>query len=485
MFYAVWTVGAAVAVWWLVSAAADRPDLLIAVDQGEGASRRGMVRHWMDPQVEIHRTYGWMLLAPYVIGLSLRWALDRRDLAGPWALHLLLGAGFITASQALTRRLDSLRPRAIRIQREEVVRRVGPPGSNDPAPVLITRTVEWHREAPDPMAATPDGTSSPHTGLPAPGVPGDPRIFAWGETVDLRGGTEPGLPTNPPASAKDVARRLAPMIEAELREGFGPGPAFGPRRFSMVLDGLAFVTLVGIAQAIHFRRRLGEREAQAVALESRLVQARLHTLQAQLQPHFLFNALNGIATLVRRDPRTAEEMLASLSELLRASLSGSGCQEIPLRDELDFLERYLELQQMRFGDRLTVERDIAPGTRECLVPALVLQPLVENAIRHGIEPSSHPGRVRIAARCADADLVLEVTDNGVGLSGAGRGPASPGGGLGLSSVQERLAGLYGERQDFRLEEGPDGGVQVRIRIPARPAAGSAPGIPSAGSPGVS
>jgi sensor histidine kinase YesM len=144
-----------------------------------------------------------------------------------------------------------------------------------------------------------------------------------------------------------------------------------------------------LAHAGVFYRRYREREQQASLLESRLNQAQLRALQAQLQPHFLFNTLNGIATLVRRDPATAEEMLLSLSELLRIALSSSHRQEIPLREELDFLDRYLAIQRMRFGDRLQVSEEIEASAMDCLVPALLLQPLVENAIRHGLEPSGN------------------------------------------------------------------------------------------------
>lgn len=470
-------------VWRLVAGSADRPDLLIAVDQSEGVEgvsrREEIVRHWIHSHLEAYWTYAWILLAPYVVGLSLRWALDRKDLGWRLMLHLLLGAGFITASQALTRRLDSLRPRAIRIKREGVVSRADPQGTNDPANLRWTHAVEWRK---DPLGEGAGSREvSPFGGTPPPilETSKSPRVFIWNETVDVHGAVA-AASTNAPASSgspQDFARRLAPMIEAELKAGFGPVGVFGPRRFSAALDGLAYLTLIGLAQAIHFRRRLGERETQAAALEARLVQSRLHALQAQLQPHFLFNALNGIATLVRRDPRMAEEMLGSLSELLRASLSGSGRQEISLREELDFLERYLELQLMRFGDRLTVERDVAPEALDCLVPSLVLQPLVENAIRHGIEPSAVPGWVRIAARCAGADLILEVEDNGVGLAGSPPGSVAPGGGLGLVSVRERLTGLYGGRQEFQFQPRPGGvGVAVRIRIPARPADAAAPRV---------
>ena len=180
-----------------------------------------------------------------------------------------------------------------------------------------------------------------------------------------------------------------------------------PRRTSAALDGFAYIALIGLAHAGVFYRRYREREQQAAVLESRLNQARLRALQAQLQPHFLFNTLNGIATLVRRDPATAEEMLLSLSDLLRIALSSSHRQEIPLREELDFLDRYLAIQRMRFGDRLRVTEEIETSAMDCLVPALLLQPLVENAIRHGLEPSGKLGELRIERLRPDV-LFLDV-----------------------------------------------------------------------------
>src|SRR6185436_4469304 len=175
-----------------------------------------------------------------------------------------------------------------------------------------------------------------------------------------------------------------------------PPRPFRSGRWSGAMDAFAYVALLGLAHTGVFYRRYREREQQASLLESRLNQAELRALQAQLQPHFLFNTLNGIATLVRRDAAKAEEMLLSLSDLLRISLSSSRQHEIPLREELDFLGRYLAIQRMRFGDRLRVTEEIEPSAMDCLVPALLLQPLVENAIRHGLEPSGKHGELRIA-----------------------------------------------------------------------------------------
>jgi len=259
------------------------------------------------------------------------------------------------------------------------------------------------------------------------------------------------LPTNFP-----------PMLAGHLADLPRPMP---PRtaRWSAALDGFAYIALIGLAHAGVFHRRYREREQQATLLTSRLNEARLHALQAQLQPHFLFNTLNGIATLLRRDPAKAEDMLLSLSDLLRIALSSSHRQEIPLREEMDFLGRYLAIQKMRFGDRIEVIEEIEPAAMDCLVPALLLQPLAENAIRHGLEPSGQPGQLRITGVRDGEWLRLTVEDNGVGLRSNGSNRT----GVGLANARERLATLHDTAYEFELKERSQGGVAVNIRLPAR------------------
>jgi hypothetical protein len=267
---------------------------------------------------------------------------------------------------------------------------------------------------------------------------------------------------------------------------------------STILDLLAYGAVTGLTHSVNFYRRLRERERRALLLESNLAKARLNALKAQLQPHFLFNSLNAIAALLRRDPRLAETTLVALSELLRLALSQSERQEGALREELEFVQRYLEIQQTRFGDKLRVEQDIESQALDCVVPTLVLQPLVENAIRHGIEPAEKAGTVRVSASRQDGKLVLAVEDDGVGLasshvgSGAPENPAglyaglpaparSPtpsaalaraGTGIGLANLRERLQALYGARQKLELMARATGGVIVRVEIPWRPRASS-------------
>ena len=213
--------------------------------------------------------------------------------------------------------------------------------------------------------------------------------------------------------------------------------------------------------------------ARVARLEEQLARSRLDALRAQLQPHFLFNTLNSISVLTATDPSRANRMLLDLSELLRATLEAGGEHEVTLERELALLERYVAIQRVRFGDRLTARFEAGPEARAALVPALLLQPLVENAIRHGVEATPAAVRVTVRAAPGDGRLLLEVEDSGPGL-GAGR-PAAPGGGgagegIGLANSRERLAQLYGAAFRLELRPGEAGGVTVAIEIPLRRAA---------------
>jgi sensor histidine kinase YesM len=186
----------------------------------------------------------------------------------------------------------------------------------------------------------------------------------------------------------------------------------------------------------------------------------------QLNPHFLFNTLNTVSSLMLRDTGTASQVLARLGDLLRVSLDTSGQQLVPLRQELEFLGRYLEIEQARFGDRLTVQLDVPSGLLDATVPNLLLQPLVENAVRHGVEQQSAPGGITVRAALNNGSLVLEVTDTGPGLAKdtAIAGTAN-GHGIGLANTRERLRQLYGDRQQLTLREREGGGLVVSISLP--------------------
>jgi signal transduction histidine kinase len=210
--------------------------------------------------------------------------------------------------------------------------------------------------------------------------------------------------------------------------------------------------------ATSYSRELRER----ARMETQLAQAQLRSLKLQLQPHFLFNTLNTITALITVDPRRAEQVISELSELLRLSLHNSADQEVPLERELEMLQPYLTIQQIRFEDRLTVDVHVAPEARDALVPNFILQPLVENAIRHGLAPRAAAGRVEVSARRDDGSLRLVVRDDGVGVHAAG-GPAREG--VGLGNTRERLRRLYGARHRLEIRSAPGAGFTVDIAIP--------------------
>jgi two-component system, LytTR family, sensor kinase len=227
---------------------------------------------------------------------------------------------------------------------------------------------------------------------------------------------------------------------------------------------LRYSAILGAYQAVAYHHTVREREQRAMQLEAELARAKLATVEACLRPHFLFNTLNAIAALVREDPRTAERMIGDLSDLLRASLGADPSREVRLEDELTFTSRYLDLERVRFQDRLRVIVNASAEAREALVPHLMLQPLVENAVRHGIAPLEDGGSIVVSAARRDGVLELSVTDDGVGLNGT---TLTDGAGIALQGLRTRLAHLYGDRHRFGLHAGTPKGTIVRIEIPYR------------------
>ena len=230
---------------------------------------------------------------------------------------------------------------------------------------------------------------------------------------------------------------------------------------------LFYALLLGIAHLLLYYRRYREREQAAEQLARGLTEARLQALKMQLQPHFLFNTLNAISALIPADAKPARRMLARLGDLLRTTLEHEETQEVTLREELAFLEPYLEIEQARLEDRLTVVMNIAPETLDARVPHLILQPLVENAVRHGIAARIEPGRVEISASRGPDDrfLQLEIRDDGLGVDRDTE--VRPRRGVGLTNIRARLEQLYGREHRFKLENQAAGGVLVRISLPFR------------------
>ena len=225
--------------------------------------------------------------------------------------------------------------------------------------------------------------------------------------------------------------------------------------------GVDFAEVVGVAHAVRYYQRLRERERTEAALRVQLSQAQLEALKSQLHPHFLFNTLNSIAMLMHCDVAAADEMVTQLSDLLRETLRHPGTYEIPLSEEIALIERYLSIVSARFQDRLTVVYDVSPDVRRALVPHFILQPLVENALEHGIALEPGPGRVAISAAREGDRLRIAVVDDGPGLEVT----TTNGNGVGLANTRARLAELYGDLQAVSLEPAKPKGARATVLIP--------------------
>ena len=237
---------------------------------------------------------------------------------------------------------------------------------------------------------------------------------------------------------------------------------------------MTYAAVVGLSYALGYYRESQARALKAAHLETSLMEARLKTLEAQLHPHFLFNTLHAISTLVHTNPEAADRMISRLSDLLRLTFDRSGAAGVALNEELEFLQKYLEIEQIRFQDRLTVKFDIDPETLDTPVPRMILQPLVENAIKHGIGPRSGQGLVQVSAKKQDKGIWIEVRDNGVGLSRNARARFTNG--VGLSNTRARLQYLYGDEHRLDFAEG-DAGLSVQMLIPLQRGVNAADAAP--------
>jgi two-component system LytT family sensor kinase len=246
-----------------------------------------------------------------------------------------------------------------------------------------------------------------------------------------------------------------------------------PGTLVTAIDKTILHTHIGIAiywvvlaanHARRYYRRLGERELRAARLETQLAEAQLGALRMQLDPHFLFNTLNSIGVLMRRDTDAAAHMLGRLGDFLRSTLEHAGSNEVSVATELEFVRAYLEIEQVRFGGRLTTHVSVEPGLERCAVPYLILQPLVENAVKHGVARRSAPGAVHVEVGTAGSCLTIIVRDDGPGIA---IGSTTRGSGVGLANVVRRLEHSYGPDQRFELRAAPDGGTEARVLIPRR------------------
>ena len=232
---------------------------------------------------------------------------------------------------------------------------------------------------------------------------------------------------------------------------------------SFFFDLLIYMVIVAIFHALDYHHRYRERDLRTAQLEAQLAQAQVQALRMQLNPHFLFNTLHTISSIMDENIQEARHMITDLSGLLRHALEWTDDQELPLEEELAFLKRYLKIEETRFQDRLSVHLDVAEDTRMALVPNLILQPLVENAIKHGVAPYARPGRIELRIRRRGEKLIAQIDDSGPGLRKNAKATRSTG--IGLKNTRERLAQLYGSAGRLTLHNLPEAGFRAELEIP--------------------
>jgi hypothetical protein len=232
------------------------------------------------------------------------------------------------------------------------------------------------------------------------------------------------------------------------------------------IAAVLYVATVAAAQGLRYWRDMRRRELELSRLETQLAQSRLQVLSAQIRPHFLFNTLHTIGQLWRSGRSgEADAMLDHLGALFQKVIASTSRTEVALSEELEMVRDYLAIEEVRFGDRMRSRLTVDDAARSCLVPPLLLQPIVENAVKHGIAPSAQGGTVWVDARIEGEHLVLQVRDDGAGASGKAAAADTSGTGTGLTNVRERLAGLYGDRQRLETTVGSGGGTDVRLELP--------------------
>jgi len=266
-----------------------------------------------------------------------------------------------------------------------------------------------------------------------------------------------------------AAYYLARIAYVIISEGEAWGDFWALARMNFfgrnLIDMAYYWAVLACGYTLEIYRRYKNEQIKAAQLESRLIESELQALRQQMHPHFLFNTMNTIAVLVREGRNDeAVTLLAKLGALLRVSLDSGREQEVTLRQEMEFLERYIDIQKMRFADRLAVETNVSPEAMEARIPNLLLQPLVENAIVHGITPKNAAGRVRVAGEVRDGRLHLVVSDNGCGFCAGGAGLRE---GIGLGNTRERVAKIYGGHGSLSVNSEPGLGTTVRIVLPFR------------------
>lgn len=402
----------------------------------------------------------WVALTPLIFWLSRRFPLERGRLLRSVPLHffaaLLASAISLTATSAFFAPLRSTLNTGTGGSTASGGSRAPRPLPRDSSGALFPlrhSTPERREREHNPSPGAFDSSSKDARPLNFRNEPHLPEGRGWdgrgpfARGGDFRGPFPRGGAGGPQPATGFGMNFLAPLNPLSLRGSFG---------FAM------YLILMAGAHALGYYRRAQDRDRHALILTASLNQARLDALRLQLQPHFLFNTLNAISTLVHRDTHAADELISDLGSLLRASLENKD-HEVPLAREIELLDRYLTIEQTRLGERLRIVREIDPAASAALVPTFVLQPLAENAIRHGIEPRRAQGTLTIRARRDGDRLHLSVTDDGVGLANPDARNARQG--IGLSNSTERLRALHDGHARLELISPPEGGVRVEIVLP--------------------
>ncbi len=404
--------------------------------------------------------YPWAILAPVVGWLALRFPFERESLFVSVPVHLTGCVLCLLVCEWLAPPLPS------------------PPIRRGPGPPMGPQRFEDRQLPFRPNEPFPENLPGSRFRQPNPANPPIGPRYQDGQADSA--GPVPGDPANP----RQPQRPGAFLDEPEPGQPQSPGgsPRFGPlpqARRALFMEALlvrgkfnlpVYWIIVSMVHAFTWYRRSQEKARNELVLEARLAEARLQALRMQLHPHFLFNTLNAISTLVHKDPNAADEMIVNLSELLRATLDTTD-QEISLRKEIEFLDRYLEIQQVRFGSRLRIEKRIEANTLDALVPTMILQPLAENAIRHGLEPRTEPGRLQITAALESGRIHLRVEDDGPGVKQSA-GPRQPEG-IGLTNTRARLEALYGTSARLLISSSSQSGFAVDLELPFKTASAEA------------
>jgi two-component sensor histidine kinase len=413
--------------------------------------------------------FPWMLFSPAVVGLAGLFRFDRVTWRRSVLVHLVACAISVVMYEAL---LELTFPKP-----SQLTFGGGPPGL-PPGDAIGVVGIGRLAGQPDRLAPAPPDLSPSNGALALGGINSTGGHFMAGVRIPDKGADSPfivslarGLPLPGGVAVADPAGHGTGRLVA-----FAPAGNLGPGLPSRALFRIQFTApiywcIVCACWVLSHWQESHERERRSLELEARLTEANLRALKMQMQPHFLFNTLNAISSLIHESPKAADDMVGSLSQLLRMNLDASSENEVPLQRELEFVDRYLEIQRARFGNRLRIYREIDGPAREAMVPPLILQPLVENSIRHGIEARESGGSLSIRARRRGEMLCLEISDDGNGFSDGGVLRCSEG--IGLSNTKARLAALYGGRHQFRLTARQPAGACASIEIPFRPIASPA------------